>query len=81
MTEIQNPKQLVLGLIWDLDIVTWNLFGPILRSGVACNLLFPVYPDLGPYIATRKHPILLRRQHRGKSIAIQIKGLQIFDTG
>jgi len=36
-TEIQNPKQLVLGLIWDLDIVTWNLFGPILRSGVASN--------------------------------------------
>jgi hypothetical protein len=27
------------------DIVTWNLFGPILRSGVACNLLIPVYPD------------------------------------
>jgi hypothetical protein len=21
----------------------WNLFGPILRSGGACNLLFPVY--------------------------------------
>jgi len=32
-----------------LDIVIWNLFGPILRSGGACNLLFPVYPDLGAY--------------------------------
>jgi hypothetical protein len=27
-----------------LDIVIWNLFGPILRSGGACNLLFPFYP-------------------------------------
>jgi len=25
-----------------LDIVIWNLFGPILRSGGVCNLLFPV---------------------------------------
>ena len=30
----------------------WNLFGPILRSGGACNLLFPVYPVLGPYLIT-----------------------------
>jgi hypothetical protein len=30
-------------------IKIWNLFGPILRSGGACNLLFPVYPGLGPY--------------------------------
>jgi len=28
----------------DLDIVIWNLFVPILRSGGVCNLLFPVYP-------------------------------------
>ena len=48
MTEIQNSKQLAFDLIWDLDIVIWNLFGPILRSGGACNLLFPVYPGLGP---------------------------------
>jgi hypothetical protein len=27
-----------------LGIAIWNLFGPILRSGGACNLLFPVYP-------------------------------------
>jgi hypothetical protein len=27
-----------------LDIENWNLFGPFLRSGGACNLLFPVYP-------------------------------------
>jgi hypothetical protein len=27
-----------------LDIVIWNLFGPILRSGVACYLLFSGYP-------------------------------------
>jgi hypothetical protein len=27
-----------------LDIEIWNLFGPILRSGGACILLFPVYP-------------------------------------
>jgi hypothetical protein len=32
-------------LILDFDIVIWNLFGPILRSGSACNLLFPVYPS------------------------------------
>jgi hypothetical protein len=32
-----------------MDIVIWNLFGQILRSGGACNLLFPVYPGLGPY--------------------------------
>ena len=43
MTEIQNTKQIVFDLIWDLDIVIWNLFGPILRSGGACYLLFPVY--------------------------------------
>ena len=48
MIGIQNPKQLDFGLIWDLDIVTWDLFGPILRSGVACNLLIPVYSDLDP---------------------------------
>jgi hypothetical protein len=49
MTEIQNPKQLVFGPpAADLDIVIWNLFGPILRLGGACNLLFPVYPDLDP---------------------------------
>jgi hypothetical protein len=33
-----------------LDIEIWNLFGPILRSGGACKLLFPVYPDLGPFV-------------------------------
>ena len=26
MTEIQNSKQLAFDLIWDLDIVIWNLF-------------------------------------------------------
>ena len=46
MTKIQNSKQLAFDLIGDLDIVIWNLFGQILRSGGACNLLFPVYPDL-----------------------------------
>ena len=49
MTKIQNSKQLAFDLIWELDIEIWNLFGPILKSGGACNLLFPVYPDLGPY--------------------------------
>jgi hypothetical protein len=44
MTEIQNSKQLVFDLIWDLGIIIWNLFGPILRSGGACYLFFPVYP-------------------------------------
>ena len=44
MTKIQNSKQLALDLICDLDIVNWNLFGPFLRLGGACNLLFPVYP-------------------------------------
>jgi len=45
MTEIQNTKQLPFDLPpTDLDIVIWNLFDPILRSGGACNLLFPVYP-------------------------------------
>ena len=39
MTEIQNPKQLALNLICVLDIVIWNLFGPILRSGDTCILL------------------------------------------
>jgi hypothetical protein len=47
MTEIQNSKQLAFDLIWDLDIVIWNLFGPISRSGGAYNLLFPVYPGMG----------------------------------
>jgi hypothetical protein len=40
MTEIQNTKQLPFDLIWDLDIVIWHLFGLILRSGGAYNLLF-----------------------------------------
>jgi hypothetical protein len=40
MTEIQNSKQLAFNPILDLDIVIWNLFSPILRSGGACNLLF-----------------------------------------
>jgi hypothetical protein len=40
MTEIQNPKQLAFDLICDLDIEYWNLFGPILRSGGACDLEF-----------------------------------------
>ena len=31
-------------LILDLDIEIWNLFVPILRSGGACNLLFPACP-------------------------------------
>jgi hypothetical protein len=44
MTQIQNPKQLAFDLICDLDIVIWNLFGPILRSDGACNLLFAVSP-------------------------------------
>ena len=41
MTEIQNTKQLGLILfeIWILQ------FGIYLQFG-ACNLLFPVYPDL-----------------------------------
>ena len=39
MTEIQNTKQLADDLIWDLDFVIYLQFG-------ACNLLFPVYPDL-----------------------------------
>jgi hypothetical protein len=33
---------LAFDLIWDFDIEIWNLFGPILRSGGACNLSFPV---------------------------------------
>ena len=40
MTEIQNHKQLTFDLILDLDIVIWRLFGPILRSVGACNLLY-----------------------------------------
>ena len=44
MTEIQNPKQFTFDLICNLDIEIWNLFGPILRSGGACILLFQVYP-------------------------------------
>jgi hypothetical protein len=48
MTEIQNTKQLAFNPPpADLDIVIWNLFGPILRSGGACDLLFSVYPGLG----------------------------------
>jgi len=44
MTEIQNPKLLAFDPpAADLDIVIWNLFDPILRSGGACNLLFPFY--------------------------------------
>jgi hypothetical protein len=35
MTKIQNSKQLAFDLILDLDIVVWNLFDPILRSGGA----------------------------------------------
>jgi hypothetical protein len=35
-----------------LDIVIWNLFGPILRSGGACNLLFPVYPGKNTLFTT-----------------------------
>jgi hypothetical protein len=42
MTKIQNSKQLAFDLVSDLDIVVWNLFGPLLRSGGACDLLFPV---------------------------------------
>ena len=44
MTKIQNSKQLAFDFIGELDIVIWNLFGSILRSGGACNLLFPLYP-------------------------------------
>jgi hypothetical protein len=44
MTEIQNSNQLAFQLISDLDIVNWNLFGLILRSGDACYLLFRAYP-------------------------------------
>ncbi len=48
MTEIQNPKQLAFDPPQaDLDIIIWNLFGPILRSGGARNLLFPVCLCLG----------------------------------
>jgi len=43
MIEIQNPKQLAF---YFFEI--WDLFGPILRSGGACNLLFTVYPSLAP---------------------------------
>ena len=50
MTKIQNSKQFAFDLIWDLDIEIWNLFGPILISGGACNLLFPVFPGLGLFI-------------------------------
>ena len=50
MIEIQNPKQLVFyAPLADLGIVIWNLIGTILRSGGACNLLFPVYPASGVY--------------------------------
>ena len=49
MTEIQNPKQMAFDPPQaDLDIVIWNLFGPILRSGGACNLLFPVFLTVFP---------------------------------
>jgi hypothetical protein len=58
MTEIQNStrlsssqaKQFAFDLICDLDTVIWNLFGPILRSGGACYLSFPVYQGLGSYV-------------------------------
>jgi len=41
----QNSKQLTFDPVAaDLDIVIWNLFDPILRSGGACNLLFSFYP-------------------------------------
>jgi len=41
MTKIKNPKQSAVDpLSADLDIVIWNLFGPILRSGGVCNLRF-----------------------------------------
>jgi len=42
--QLKNFKQLAFDLICDLDIIIWNLFGPILRSGGACDFLFPVYP-------------------------------------
>jgi len=29
MTEIQNPKQFAFDLIWDLDIIIWNLFAQL----------------------------------------------------
>jgi hypothetical protein len=32
-----------------LDIVIWNLFDPILRSGGACNLLFLSEPEVRIY--------------------------------
>jgi hypothetical protein len=41
-----------------LEIDIWNLFGPILRSGGACNLLFPVYPDLVPYFQMIEYRIV-----------------------
>jgi hypothetical protein len=47
-----------------LDIVIWNLFGPILRSGGACNLLFLVYPgyrlELRMVDFTAKNILLIR---------------------
>jgi hypothetical protein len=52
MTEIQNHKQLPFDLIWDLDIVIWNLmlvicyFSPSRRFESTSRR--PVYPDLGP---------------------------------
>jgi hypothetical protein len=48
ITETQNSKQLAFDLICNLDIVIWILFGPILRSGGVCILLFPIYQGLGP---------------------------------
>ncbi len=47
MTKIQNPKQLAVDLIWDLDILIWNLFEicSLLFGILICNLLYPVYPD------------------------------------
>jgi hypothetical protein len=40
-TEIQNPKHLAFDPPpADMDTVIWDLFGPILKSGGTCNLLF-----------------------------------------
>ena len=35
---------MILFEIWILEFIC-----PILRSGGACNLLFPIYPGLGPF--------------------------------
>ena len=47
MTKIQNNQLMIF--FQDLDIAIWNSCGPILRSGGAGDLLFPVYSGLCPH--------------------------------